>query len=533
MLLIRANCAAYVNHQNKTMRKTLIIFTTIILSSTIYISCSKSIVERTENLPPLNPVSEDIDAGQWKTVLLSRPDSFVVAPPPAINSPAYLADLNEIKGYQENLSDDAKSKIRYWGSGNVLRWNEVMRELVSKHNLPPYQNEDGTYPAPSSVNPFNYPQFPFSNPPFAARAFAYLSAAQYDALVACWYYKKLYNQPAPYTVDSSVNAMNGKTELPSYPSEAGVLAGVTSEIMKLMFPTEVANVQQKADEEELAAIQSGTATRTDIKAGEALGRQIAALFTARAKGDHAGTAGGTPEIWSAFVTNTSARGETPWYSLEVPKRPPMLPLYGNVLPFLFDSLTVIKIRPGYPLSTKSGEFEEQNQAAYNQIKNPTREQERIVQYWADGVGTYTPTGHWNAIAAEDFIKQNYSEVRWARNMALLNMGQMDAAIVCWNTKYYYFNPRPTQIIPLIKTLTGIPNFPSYISGHSTFSECASTVLGHIIPANASKYEAMSAEAAKSRFIAGIHTQMDCDSGMIAGKRVGAYAVLRAQHDGAE
>jgi hypothetical protein len=118
-------------------------------------------------------------------------------------------------------------------------------------------------------------------------------------------------------------------------------------------------------------------------------------------------------------------------------------------------------------------------------------------------------------------------------MALLNMGQMDAAIVCWNTKYFYFNPRPTQMIPLIKTLTGIPNFPSYISGHSTFSESASTILGHIIPANAAKYEALSAEAAKSRFIAGIHTQIDCDSGMVAGKRVGEYAIARAKTDGAE
>ena len=66
---------------------------------------------------------------------------------------------------------------------------------------------------------------------------------------------------------------------------------------------------------------------------------------------------------------------------------------------------------------------------------------RIVHFWADGVGTYTPPGHWDAIAAEDFVKQNFSEVRWARNMALLNMAEMDAAIVCWNTKYYYFNPR--------------------------------------------------------------------------------------------
>ena len=89
------------------------------------------------------------------------------------------------------------------------------------------------------------------------------------------------------------------------------------------------------------------------------------------------------------------------------------------------------------------------------------------------------------------------------------------------------------MIPDIKTLTGIPNFPSYISGHSTFSEAAATILGHILPGNASAYESMSYEAAMSRFISGIHTQMDCDSGLAAGKRVGNFAVLRAQTDGGE
>jgi hypothetical protein len=113
------------------------------------------------------------------------------------------------------------------------------------------------------------------------------------------------------------------------------------------------------------------------------------------------------------------------------------------------------------------------------------------------------------------------------------MTLMDAAIVCWNTKYYYFNPRPTQMIPAVKTLTGIPNFPSYISGHSTFSESAATILGHFIPANAAKYEAMSREAARSRFISGIHTQLDCDKGLEVGKKVGDFAVLRARQDGAE
>ena len=118
-------------------------------------------------------------------------------------------------------------------------------------------------------------------------------------------------------------------------------------------------------------------------------------------------------------------------------------------------------------------------------------------------------------------------------MALLNMAEMDAGIVCWNTKYYYFNPRPTQMIQEVKTLTGIPNFPSYISGHSSFSGAAADILSHILPANASKYEAMSNEAAMSRFISGIHTKLDCDEGLVVGKSVGEFAVQRAMTDGAE
>lgn len=505
----------------------------VLVPMAIAASCSKNIVERTQDIAALSPANIDLDAGKWKTILLSRPDTFAVNAPAATNSSSYIAEINEIKGWQKNITGAQKKIITYWSAGAVLRWNEIMRELVAKYNLPPYQNPDGSYPAPSPNNPFAYPQFPFANPPYAARAYAYISAAQYDALVTAWHYKKLYNRSAPYVVDATIQALVPKTTLPSYPSEDAVLAGVTAEMMKLLFPGEIAFIQQKLEEEETYRIISGANVRSDIVAGEALGRQVASVFVARAKTDNAGAAGGSPQVWSNLATSTSSRGEIPWISLEEPKRPPMLPLFGNVTPFLFDAATVVALRPGPPPSTSSDAFYQENAAAYAQIKNPTREQNRIVQYWADGIGTYTPPGHWNAIAAEDFIQQNFSEVRWARNMALLNMAEMDAGIVCWNTKYYYFNPRPTQVIPSIKTLTGIPNFPSYISGHSSFSEAAATVLGHIIPANASKYESQSAEAALSRFISGIHTKVDCDEGLKVGKKVGGYAVLRAQTDGAE
>ena len=118
-------------------------------------------------------------------------------------------------------------------------------------------------------------------------------------------------------------------------------------------------------------------------------------------------------------------------------------------------------------------------------------------------------------------------------MALVNMALSDAAIVCWETKYFYFNPRPTQLNPNIKTLTGIPNFPSYISGHSTFSGAAAAILGHIVPEKATDYNAMANEASMSRLYGGIHYRSDCSVGLTVGKNVGNYAIQRALTDGAD
>ena len=137
----------------------------------------------------------------------------------------------------------------------------------------------------------------------------------------------------------------------------------------------------------------------------------------------------------------------------------------------------------------------------------------IVHFWADGAGTYTPPGHWDAIAAEEFVKENFSEVRWARNIALMNMALMDAAIACWDAKYFYFNPRPTQADPSIKTLTGVPNFPAYTSGHSTFSAAAATVLIASVARQGSKFNDMATEASMSRLYGAIHYRSDCEAGL--------------------
>ena len=506
---------------------------TAVVVAVLISSCSKEVVSRTDNAPALAPVNIDSNAGEWKPVLLAAPTDIVVAAPGATNTPDYIAQVNEIKSFQANITAEENEIVKYWSAGAVLRWNEILRELVAKYNLAPYQNADGTYPFPNANNPLAYPQFPFANPPYAARAYAYVSAAQYDALVTAYYYKKLYRRKAPYHVDSSVNALVPKSALYSYPSEDATVAGVVGEMMKLLFPGDQDFIQEKIEEHKRARIIMGANVRSDIEAGEALGKAVALKFVARGRGDRAGAAAGNQASWDQLKTDCEARGEVAWLSQELPVRPPMLPAFGKVEAFLFDSLTTVSLIPGPPPSTGSDQFKKETEEIYGFVKNPTREQIRIVHFWADGVATYTPPGHWNAVAADDFIEKNFSEVRWARNMALLNMSMMDAAIVCWATKYKYFNPRPSQVDPRIKTTTGLPNFPSYISGHSTFSGAAATILGHIIPEKATAYGAMANEASISRMYGGIHYRSDCETGLIVGASVGVYAVQRALTDGAE
>ena len=304
-------------------------------------------------------------------------------------------------------------------------------------------------------------------------------------------------------------------------------------MLKLLFPTEIAYINQKAEEEKLYRIISGTNVRSDVDAGIILGRKVASKFITRASTDGAGTAGGSPAIWALLESQTAATGEIPWKSLEIPARPPMLPLFGKVKSFLMSETDVVANRPPAPPSTKSDLFAKELAEIKKYSQDNSRKHLEIVSFWADGVDTYTPPGHWNAIAAESFVQKGYSEVRWARNLALLNVAMMDAAISCWDAKYAYFNPRPCQMDSSIKTTTGVPNFPAYVSGHSTFSASACAVLSHIVPSKKEQYEAMALEASNSRMYGAIHYRSDCEKGLELGKKVAGFAVARAIIDGAE
>ncbi len=504
----------------------------LLIMSGLWTACSKSVNEMGD-LAPQTPASLDLDAGRWQPVLLRNGGEMALEAPAAPNSADYARELQAAKTAVGQLTDEQRTIIRYWEGGGILRWNQIMRELVAKYNLPPVANDDGTYPIPNANNPFAYPAFPFANPPYAARAYAYVTVAQYDALVAAYFYKAQYGRQAPYQYDNSLQPATRPSTLPSYPCEDAVMSAVTLELMKLLFPAEIPYLEAKAAEQRNYKLWAGAAVRSDVEAGEKLGKAVAERFVARARTDGMRNAVGTPAQWDSLARATRERGEIPWLSLETPARPPMLPFFGRVRPWLFDAKTLVEIRPVAPPSTNSEAFRrelaEVKEEAARTIGN--RDRTAIVHFWADGVGTYTPPGHWNAIAADLVIGARQSEIRAARTFALLNMAVMDAGVSCWDTKNHYFNPRPSQMDPSIKTMTGVPNFPAYTSGHSTFSAAAATVLGHVFPADKPRLERMATEASLSRLYGGIHYRSDCEVGLRCGNTVGAFAVRRAQTDG--
>jgi hypothetical protein len=494
-------------------------------------SCTKTVDEPTAGVN--TPSSLDANAGTWKPYVLKSSGEIAVEQPTDIASDYYKAELKKLKEATDAITPQQREQVNYWGAGAVFRWNEIGRELAARYNTPPASNAEGKYPLPDAANPLNDPKFPFANPPYTARALAYLSVAQYDALVAAWNYKFKYNRKAPSKNDTSIKTLLPVSDLPSYPSEDAVVAEASCAILKAMFPGEVPYLEAKLAEHKSSRMWAGMNVESDITAGSALGKAVGAKIMARAKTDKMGAANNQAKT-AEMIANARKIGVTePWLSQEFPPRPPMLPTYGFVTPWNFDSATVATLRPEAPPVIGSPAFQKDMNELLDIAKNQTREQARIASFWSDGVGSYTPPGHWHRKGAAFCHEKQYSEVRTARTLALLGTTLQDAGISCWDVKYYYYYPRPNQMNSKIKTSVGLPNFPSYTSGHSTFSGAAAEVLAHIFPDKKKEVDDMASEASVSRIYGLIHYRFDCEAGLSSGHKIGTYAVARAKADGAE
>lgn len=473
-------------------------------------------------LPLAEPATVDADGGSWRTITLKSGADISVPQPAAITSGAYLAELSEVKNGLLGVNPERNTAVNYWAAGGVHRWNQIARQLVAKYNVAPLYNE-----ATGAFAPFDATN-PFTNPPYAARLYALLSVAQYDALVVAWRAKYQYNRPS--LTRQGINGLVPVLDVPSYPSEDAAIAEASAQMLTFFFPNEADFIKTKATEHKQSRIWAGANVASDLKAGEDLAAAVAAKVLAHAKTDRSGAARDPNSTWKTAIAR--APYDVKWVSLEIPAREPVLPLAGTVKTW-YDSTSVFRAAPGPPPATTSPKFQEALAEVRTIAQTRTREQWRIADFWADGVGTYTTPGHWNLIA-EDFIRQDrQNELRAARTYALMNRAMQDGGTACWYAKFRYFVPSPSQMDPAIKTAASIPNLPSYTSDHATFSTAAATVLGYVFSSEAANLAAQADEATQSQLLGGIHYRFDNEEGAKSGTAIGKIAIEWAKVDGAQ
>jgi hypothetical protein len=407
----------------------------------------------------------------------------------------------------------------------VLDWNASLLNVIRDWTT--LSND----PYPNRIVP--------SQPPRAARNLAMVHAAIYDAVNA------IERTHQPYQVDLAA---------PAGASPVAAAAAAAHRVASQLYqePDERA-VFDAALAEALVNVPDGPAKTQGVE----VGRQVGSAVLAWRSTDGAGasvpyTPGGQPGDWDRTFPDFL---------------PPLLPQWPQVTPFAMSSPS--QFRPAAPLALDSAEYA----AAVDEVlrlggltsAERTAEQTEIALYWADGGGTYTPPGHWNQIAADVALARGTTLAENARLLALLNIALADAGIASWDAKYAYDLWRPIDAIrrghadgndltaadptwmPLLKT----PPFPTYTSGHSTFSGAADAVLtwffgseaaftvasdshsgfsqrplaeSQVVTRHFTSFAQAADEAGRSRIYGGIHFQFDNAAGLAAGRAVGAWVI---------
>lgn len=348
--------------------------------------------------------------------------------------------------------------VKFWEANAAVHWNEVARQMVIAHRSPA---------------------------PFAIRAYALVSLAQYNAAIA---------------------AEKGKAGK-SHPSLHAAIAGASVGTLAYLYPAQAAALESRLADFLASPLWPGERHR-DAAAGVGIGRAVAAQVVERAQNDNFFVPGTlTPPVGPCF-----------WFSAA----PAVGAFWGQARTFFL--LSGDQFRPPPPPACDSPEFLT-DLAEVRQISDTrTPEQAANAIFWDAPVGTHTPPGHWNAEGAALAVKYRLNERRAAHMFALINMVAFDAIVASHEAKYHYWLLRPTMADPAITLAIGLPNFPSYPSNHAAISAGMARILGHIFPAERARLEALAEEAALSRVLGGIHYRFDGEAGLELGRQIAAWAL---------
>jgi len=222
----------------------------------------------TDNYLVANPGVPPVGPGRWvssgaaivrgaygqRPFFMTSLDQIRPGPPPAFNSPEFLADLAEIRAISDNRTPEqiALAQFYVWGTapftpGNL---NLIADELIVAHKRSAKE---------------------------AARILAYANAAMSDAHVACFDAKYHYWFIRPTQADPAITLAIPLPNHPSYPSGHSCLTSGFMTTLIDAFPSERDRLETIIRDAGLSRMYGGLHYRFDVEAGQAIGRAAAAL----------------------------------------------------------------------------------------------------------------------------------------------------------------------------------------------------------------------------------------------------------------
>jgi PAP2 superfamily len=402
---------------------------------------------------------------------------------------------------------------------SIVAWLVIAFAVASAPNAAADVITDWNTAALNAIRAANTP------PPRASRALAILHVSMFDAV------NGISRRYEPFFVQSAAPASASREAAASAAAHA-VLAALFPDDTPIFDALHTATLASMIDSPQKSAA---------ITWGQAVAAQVL-IWRAN-------------DGYDTQVPLPTGAGPGFWIPTPPAFAPYLLPQWAFVAPFAMP--TSAAFRPPGPPALDTSKYA----ADFNEVKalgalvgsSRTQEQTTIALFWADGAGTETPPGHWNSIAQAIARQTGNTMEQNARLFALLNVAMADAAICAWDAKYVYNFWRPVTAIrgaesdgnpatradPDWISLLVTPPFPDYLSGHSTFSAAAATILArffgtdHVVFAigsdllpdtvrQFSSFSAAAAEAAVSRIYAGIHFRSAAEDGLSAGVEIGRW-----------
>lgn len=381
-----------------------------------------------------------------------------------------------------------------------------------------------------------------TNPPLAARFFAYASLSGYEIIAQH---------------DSTIPSMKGRINqfkgidfpvINGYHYQAASLLAVIETARKLQPSGKLLAEFEKAMSDSL--LRMGL-SEDQLEKSKDYAVAVAGQVMEYAKSD------GYNRI-SNFSRYTPVAEEGKWYPTPPAFIAAVEPYFHTVRTFFLDSSSQFQ-----PLEPVRFSTDRNSDFFKMMLKNYTdtigQREKEIAAFWdcnpfvvqdkghlLVGIKKISPGAHWMGIAsiACSEGKRNFNQ--GIEVCTYVSMGLMDGFICCWDEKYRSNRVRPETAIrkyidPSWKPLLQTPPFPEYLSGHSVVSTVSAGILENyfgegfrftdtvevsygLSPRTFNSFQEAAEEAAISRYYGGIHFMDAIVEGQNQGQKLSRHII---------